>query len=106
MDASCNGGIIVLRAGPCGENKVRIEVTDNGNGISSGDLKKLYQPFFTTKADVGNGLGLWVSKNLVEKNSGTISVTTSTDPGRSGTTFAVTFPAGAPRTSQIAQMVR
>jgi signal transduction histidine kinase len=103
IDASSNGGIIVLRAGPCGENKVRIEVTDNGNGISSGDLKKLYQPFFTTKADVGNGLGLWVSKNLVEKNSGTITVTTSTDPGKSGTSFSVAFPVGTPTTPGIAQ---
>jgi signal transduction histidine kinase len=105
IDASRDGGIIVLRGGPCGENKVRIEVTDNGNGISSGDLKKLYQPFFTTKADVGNGLGLWVSKNLVEKNSGTITVTTSTDPGKSGTSFSVTFPVGAPNVTRIAQKV-
>ena len=106
IDASPSGGIIVVRGGPCTDTAIRIEVVDNGKGISSGDLKKLYQPFFTTKADVGNGLGLWVSKNLVEKNAGTISVTTSTDAGRSGTTFAVTFPAGAPKTSQIAQKVR
>ncbi len=105
IDASPNGGIVLLRCSPSGENTIRVEVTDHGQGISSGDLRKLYQPFFTTKADVGNGLGLWVSKNLVEKNSGTITVTTSTDLGNSGTTFAVTFPAGTQAIPRAAQMV-
>ena len=105
IDASSNGGIILLRCSPSGENAIRIEVTDHGQGILSGDLRKLYQPFFTTKADVGNGLGLWVSKNLVEKNSGTITVTTSTDPGNSGTTFAVTFPASTQVMPRAAQAI-
>lgn len=105
IDASHDGGIILLRAAPCSDSMVCIEVSDSGPGISAGDLKKLYQPFFTTKADVGNGLGLWVSKNLVEKNAGTITVTTSTAHDKSGTTFMVNLPVGVQAAKNVVQPV-
>lgn len=68
---------------------VEISVTDTGEGISPENMKKLFQPLFTTKAR-GIGLGLVVSKNLTEANGGGLEV--ESEPG-SGTTFTVILPA-------------
>ncbi len=48
----------------------RILVADNGAGIAAQDRSRVFAPFFTTKKDVGTGLGLWVSKELLEKRGG------------------------------------
>ena len=65
-------------------------------GIAPENMKKLFQPLFTTKAR-GIGLGLVVSKNLVEANGGRIEV--ESESGK-GTTFTVTIPAGIERRSE------
>ncbi|MBV8436193.1 MAG: HAMP domain-containing histidine kinase, partial [Silvibacterium sp.] len=49
--------------------------------------------FFTTKKDVGTGLGLWVSRGLIEKHNGTLTVETKTGGSDHGTTFTITLPA-------------
>jgi PAS domain S-box-containing protein len=67
---------------------VEIIVTDTGEGISSENMKKLFQPLFTTKAK-GIGLGLVVCRNLVENNGGRIEV--ESEPGK-GTTFTMVLP--------------
>jgi signal transduction histidine kinase len=67
---------------------VVISVTDTGEGISPENMKKLFQPLFTTKAR-GIGLGLTVCKNLTEANGGRIEV--ESEPGK-GTTFSVILP--------------
>jgi len=67
---------------------IQISVTDTGEGISAENMKKLFQPLFTTKPK-GIGLGLVVCKNLVEANGGRIEV--ESDPGK-GTTFTVVLP--------------
>ena len=67
---------------------VTISVRDTGCGISKENLKKLFEPLFTTKTR-GIGLGLAVSKTLVEANHGSIEV--ESDEGK-GTTFRVIFP--------------
>ena len=72
---------------------VRMTVTDNGTGITDANRAHLFEPFFTTKAEVGTGLGLWVSKGIIDKHHGSISVSSSTESGASGTTFTVTLPA-------------
>jgi len=69
------------------EDFVEISVTDTGEGISPGNMKKLFQPLFTTKAR-GIGLGLTVVKNLTEANGGRIGV--ESESGK-GTTFTVTL---------------
>ena len=72
------------------DGSVEIRITDYGTGISHEDLGKLFTPFFTTKTD-GVGLGLFLSKLLIEENhSGSIAIL-ETAPGR-GTTFAVRLP--------------
>ncbi|HET6419961.1 MAG TPA: ATP-binding protein [Geobacteraceae bacterium] len=68
---------------------VEISVEDSGEGISPENMKKLFQPLFTTKAR-GIGLGLTVCRNLTEANGGRINV--ESRPGE-GTIFAVLLPA-------------
>jgi signal transduction histidine kinase len=69
---------------------VEISVADTGEGISRENMKKLFQPLFTTKAK-GIGLGLVVCKNLVEANGGRIEVASRLGEG---TTFTVIMPVG------------
>jgi signal transduction histidine kinase len=67
-----------------------IAVIDDGPGISEDNLERIFEPFFTTKTtDQGTGLGLAVSRGIVEKLGGRIEVETS--PG-SGCVFRVLLP--------------
>jgi signal transduction histidine kinase len=68
--------------------QVHVSVTDTGCGISQENMKKVFEPLFTTKAR-GIGLGLPVSKNLVEANGGSIQVESSVNVG---STFTVILP--------------
>jgi len=61
---------------------------DNGNGISPENIERIFEPLFTTKPK-GIGLGLAISRRLVEQNGGTINVTSTVSEG---TTFTVTLP--------------
>lgn len=67
---------------------VAISVADTGLGISPENLDRIFQPLFSTKSR-GIGLGLPISKNLVEANGGWIEV--ESEPGK-GTTFTVLLP--------------
>ena len=67
-----------------------IEVIDNGCGMDEATLERLFEPFFSTKKPgTGTGLGLYVSRNLVERLGGEIVV--NSEPGK-GTTFRVILP--------------
>lgn len=75
------------------DGQVCIEVTDNGSGIAPDVLRKIFQPFFTTKpTGEGTGLGLSVVHGIMQGHNGTITVGPA--PGQ-GTTFHLTFPAAA-----------
>jgi len=50
-----------------------ISIVDTGIGIRPEDLKRLFQPFFSTKSTKGTGLGLWISKGIVQKYDGTLT---------------------------------
>ena len=71
---------------------VRITVADTGCGIQPNHIERIFEPFFTTKKDTGTGLGLWVSRELVEKHGGTLRVRSSTSDSRSGTVFSIFLP--------------
>jgi signal transduction histidine kinase len=71
---------------------VRVFIADNGPGISVENRRRMFEPFFTTKGEKGTGLGLWVTSGIVDKHGGWIRMRSSTQPGRSGTCFAVFFP--------------
>ncbi len=50
-----------------------VSITDTGSGIRPEDAKQLFQPFFSTKSTKGTGLGLWISKGILQKYNGCIS---------------------------------
>ncbi len=66
-----------------------IEVQDNGKGIAERDQQKIFEPFFSTKGQRGTGLGLAVTKKIVEEHHGLIEVTSKIGQG---TTFRLKFP--------------
>ena len=81
----------VSRAGQTG---TRVTIHDRGRGIPPEIQKKIYDPFFTTKDLKGSGLGLWTSKQLIQRHGGSIRFRTSCRQGASGTMFEVFLPVG------------
>jgi PAS domain S-box-containing protein len=98
LDAMPDGGVIRLSISNAedprqmGKQGIRIVVADTGTGIPAALLRRVFEPFFTTKADTGTGLGLWVSKDLVEKQGGTLRVRSRTDGEKHGTVFSIFLP--------------
>ncbi len=97
LDAMCTGGKLMLRTRDghnwaTGEAGAVITVADSGPGMSPDVLGKAFRPFFTTKGATGTGLGLWISKEIVDRHRGSLSVRTCTADGRSGTVFALFLP--------------
>lgn len=88
-------GRLTIDAVPIDEDQVEINVRDTGCGISAENLTRLFEPFFSTKQDAdkpdrrGLGLGLAISRGIVEDLGGTISVTSEMNVG---TTFTVILP--------------
>jgi len=98
LDAIPENGRVVLRASAskepnAGTDRIRVVVADDGKGISPAILLQIFEPFFTTKGLIGNGLGLWVSKQIIEKHGGAVRVRSRTTGPHHGTTFAVFLPA-------------
>ena len=93
LDASSPGAHIIVRARKFSllesGSRVSISIADSGSGIPRQNLKNIFEPFFTSKVGVGTGLGLWVSKQLVERNGGTICVRSRVGQG---TVFRLSFP--------------
>ena len=84
------GGTLTLVTRPEPDG-VRIEITDTGQGISAAAMEHIFEPFFTTKpASDGTGLGLPISRWIVEKLGGRIEVESREG---AGTSFQVTLPA-------------
>jgi PAS domain S-box-containing protein len=94
IDASSIGGEIRVEVKK-GSSDVIIRVSDRGTGIAEENLSHLFEAFFTTKKDLGTGLGLWVSRGLIEKHNGMLTVETKTGEPDHGTTFTVQLPSEA-----------
>jgi len=76
------------------DNQVCIRITDMGHGIKKENLGKIFDPFFTTKGpDEGEGLGMYIVQQIVNKYDGAISV--ESEEGK-GATFTIRFPAVEP----------
>ncbi len=74
-------------------NGIHLLVADNGHGIPYAYAGDIFEPFFTTKGHLGTGLGLALSKRIIESHRGTIKMRSSVQPGKSGTTFKISIPA-------------
>lgn len=94
LDAIDEEGIIKLRVSRSSRvnSGVRVTVADNGKGIDAATLPRIFEPLFTTKESTGSGLGLWVSKQLIDKHHGSIQVRSSSNGVRRGTVFSVVLP--------------
>lgn len=102
---SPGGGDVVVRAWQDGDSAV-LEVEDHGLGISEQDQHEVFTKFFRTgavrqSAIPGVGLGLVISKSIVESHGGTIGVTSKLGDG---TTFTVTLPLDGPAAKDLPQM--
>ncbi|HAM59752.1 MAG TPA: hypothetical protein DCQ64_31815 [Candidatus Rokubacteria bacterium] len=88
------GGRLTLetRVPPAGELAVEVRISDTGGGIAAEHLPRIFQPFFTTKAQ-GTGLGLAIAARVVEQHGGRITVESSVGKG---TTFTIALPANPP----------
>jgi signal transduction histidine kinase len=83
-------GIITIRTGRVGEDRVCVEISDTGKGIAPEHINRIFEPFFTTKpVGKGTGLGLSLSYGIVERHGGRIDVESHLDRG---TTFRVLLP--------------
>jgi len=83
-------GTITVRAYTGGGDLVRVEIEDTGSGIAPDKLGKIYDPFFTTKEPgKGTGLGLFIVRQIVERNKGRITVESTVGKG---TIFFLEFP--------------
>jgi signal transduction histidine kinase len=91
VDATDKGGRIHVAGQPEGDAVV-LTVADDGRGIALANRCRLFQPFFTTKPH-GTGLGLYVSRQIVEEMGGTLSYVTEPDQG---STFTLRLPADRP----------
>jgi len=90
-EGNADGHRITIRTGLAPGNRVRVEVSDTGCGMTGAVLERLFTPFFTTKpSGQGTGLGLSISRRIVEDLGGTIEV--ESEPGR-GSLFRVLLPA-------------
>ena len=91
LDALPTEGVLHLRIRKR-QRAVDLVIADNGHGISPKHDGVIFQPFFTTKQDKGTGLGLALSKRIIERHNGTIRVRISVRPVKSGTAFKVSLP--------------
>jgi PAS domain S-box-containing protein len=98
VDAMPNGGTLSIRLSKGRAWKapymsgLRILVGDTGSGIAPEHRNKIFEAFHTTKIDIGTGLGLWITRSILEKHRGSIRFRSTISPGRSGTLFSVFLP--------------
>ncbi len=102
IEALPDGGTILLHVSRSPDWRdptkqgLRVVIADNGMGICPEQRRHIFEPFFSTKGEKGNGLGLWISDGIVRKHEGSIRVCSSTRQGRTGTSFSVFLPVEGP----------
>ncbi|MBN1627741.1 MAG: transporter substrate-binding domain-containing protein, partial [Deltaproteobacteria bacterium] len=92
IQAIKNEGLIniaIRKTGDNGNTKVTLEINDNGVGIPDEDIQNVFNPFFTSRKENGFGMGLFISKIIVEKHHGSISAKSAVGEG---TVMTVEFP--------------
>ena len=97
IEASPSNATVKVRVRPAwrsGREGVCVTIRDRGAGIPASVQQRIFDPFFTTKELKGSGLGLWVTRAIINKHAGSVRFRTSVTNGSSGTTFAVFLPVG------------
>ena len=97
FDATRQGGRLTLRtrrrsSRRTGESGVSVLIADTGHGMNAETLQRLFEAFFTTKGMNGTGLGLWVSKSILDKHGASFRLKSCDKAGRSGTAWSIWFP--------------
>jgi PAS domain S-box-containing protein len=99
IDALPDGGKIIIRTistrDSSGRQGIRLTVADTGVGMDGEVHSHLFEPFFSTKGITGAGLGLWVSREIVDKHQGSLRARSrqATATQRGGTVFVLFIPA-------------
>jgi signal transduction histidine kinase len=96
LHAMPGGGTLTIRAA-AGPSTIRLSVADTGSGMDPEALRRIFEPYFSTKA-TGTGLGLTIAKRNVELQGGQILVESS--PGK-GTTVTIELPVGGDRNEEL-----
>ncbi|ULT55881.1 PAS domain S-box protein [Neobacillus drentensis] len=92
IEAMPEGGLITIEVKQYGLNMVKVFFQDTGKGMSQEILKRVGEPFFTTKED-GTGLGVMISKQIIENHGGTINIWSD----EQGTLIEVILPIASKR---------
>jgi len=88
---------LLIRSRDCtewqsGRHGITLTLADTGSGMSAEIMSNIFEPFFTTKGNKGTGLGLWISREIVERHQGTLKVKSSQSAHGSGTVFTLFLP--------------
>jgi signal transduction histidine kinase len=100
VDAMPEGGTITLRSELLA-GVVKIEIADNGTGMTEEVRQRCMEPFFSTKGEQGTGLGLAMAFGIIRRHSGTLDIDTT--PG-CGTTFRLTLPCYQPASHESVEV--
>jgi PAS domain S-box-containing protein len=106
IDAMPEAGVLHIQIGETTNSQkegVQIVIRDNGTGIPEEHLSRIFEPFFTTKGTLGTGIGLWVARQLIEKQHGQIAISSCIDPENSGTTLFIFIPFADPQSADAAE---
>lgn len=100
IDAMPQGGHLSIRLRPSrdwqdGETEgIRVTFADTGIGMNRATMRRIFEPFFSTKAETGTGLGMWVVAQLAERRHGHVRAWSTQRAGGSGTVISIFFPFG------------
>jgi len=97
IDAMPSGGRLLVRSREAtewrtGRRGLALTIADTGCGMDRDTQYRMFEAFFTTKGINGNGLGLWISADIMHRHQGTISIRSSQKKGASGTVVTLFLP--------------
>lgn len=97
IDSMRAGGRLVVRTSYAHHVKtnspgIRISIADTGHGIPRNEMKRIFEPFYTTKGNNGTGLGLWISQEIVKRNQGSLQIRSTMAHANSGTVASIFLP--------------
>lgn len=87
--------IVAIKTLQRSDGQIEVAVRDSGVGLPAGIAKRIFEPYFTTRAD-GLGMGLTISRSIVEAHGGRLWATSNPPSARGGATFRFSLPVGRP----------